>query len=400
MNNAKNILIVDDDIHLRDALKYALERESFQISKSGSKEECLIRLMQEVPDLILLDVVLPDVNGVDLAKEILNNPLYASASIILMSGRKTQNSSIKEGIKSGALHFLPKPIDIQELIQLINLVFRVKDLENKRLHIEHSYNHLLLNANDLLFILDEKYRILSLSKSFETVCGLEVPSKIGSLFVELISDESKKIWTTSAKKTLNDETLPPFDLFLLNTFNNQIPVNVQLTKTQQNEQGAVSLIGIAKDLRTIKLLEAQTNDFETNDTKNLREISSWESMSFSNTSLTEYAYEVSALADSKSEIFGNMLKAYQQLIESAIEQRIYKVEIDQKYKQRMFANELGFLKAGPKELVKLHTTFYQNLNSNINAKQAAIYHEEARIILLTVMGYLVSFYRNRNSQKS
>lgn len=393
MNFEKNILIVDDDIHLQSALKRALLKNGYLVKTANSIAGCRAQLMESVPGLILLDVVLPDGTGTDFIKELRSGNLYETVGIFLMSGLKTDNDFVEEGLNSGALYFVRKPFNLNDLIQQINLIFKVRQLEHNRLQSEERLNHFFNNANDILFIIDNKGKILNISKSYEEITGIPVSITTGKNFSTLLAEPSQGNWINNMQIINEGGILPSFEILFINTFENVIPVDILLTKSTTVDGKDSVLVGIAKDLRTIKLLEA--NSGETENYTN-RELEIWEKMTVPSTRLTEITYEVSAFTDEKSEIFINMVNAYRQLIDLAIEQRIYKIERENKLKQRMYANELGFLKAGPKDLIKIHTTFFKTLDGKLNSKKAAIYHEEARIILLAVMGYLVSFYRNKN----
>ena len=295
------------------------------------------------------------------------------------------------------MYFVRKPFDLNELIQQINLIFKVRQLEEKRLQTEERLNHFFNNANDIFFIVDVRGTILSISKSYEEITGIPVSKTSGQNFSKLVAEINRNTWENNLKRIAEGGVLPSFEILFVNTFDNFIPVDLQLTKSGLGNDKDPVIVGIAKDLRSIKLLEAGSEYAENNEGNKNRELEVWEKMTIPSTRLTEITYEVSAFTDESSEIFLNMVNAYRRLVDLSIEQRIYKIENENTLKQRMFANELGFLKAGPKDLIKIHTTFYKTLSGKLNAKKAAIYHEEARIILLAVMGYLVSFYRNRNS---
>ena len=397
MNKEGKILIVDDDIHLQNALKRALQKSGYKVKIADSIQNSRARIMENIPDLILLDVVLPDGNGMDYIKELRLSNLYESVGILLMSGLKTDNQFIEEGLNSGALYFMRKPFNLNDLVQQISLIFKVRQLEEKRLQTEERLNHFFNNANDIFFIIENSGKILNISKSYEEITGIPVSETAGKNFSKLVAKISLPIWENNIKRISEGGVLPSFEILFVNTFGNPIPVDIQLTRSKLNSEHESVIIGIAKDLRALKYLEENADEIERLGNEQSRELESWEKMTIPSTRLTEITYEVSAFTNEQSEIFVNMVNAYRRLVDLSIEQRIYKIENENSLKQRMFANELGFLKAGPKDLIRIHTSFYKTLSGKLNAKKAAIYHEEARIILLAVMGYLVSFYRNRNS---
>lgn len=391
----KNILIVDDDLHLSAALKRSLVKEGFSVDVAESITDCSHKLMIKQPDLILLDVVLPDGNGLSQAEKITQNPNYASVGIILMSGQKTDKISVDLGLESGAIQYVQKPFNINELLQRIHLIFRVRDLEKRRKGIEEQYNLLFANTSDLFFALDANGKIADLSKSFEEVLGIPRIELSDKKYESLVVDEHKELWLKNFNIISKGEVLPSFQLLLANAFKNNIPVEVQLTKSINKDTSEPVYLGIAKDLRKIILYGEE----HTVTVDGIDKESAWELISNTNTSFTEGSYELSALNDKNSTTFLNMLQAYKRLVEKSIEDRIYKSNTESISQQRMYANELGFLKAGPKDLIRIHTELYKSLVNNITEKKLGVYIEESRIVLLSIMGHLVSFYRNRNNQK-
>jgi len=117
---ATKILLVDDDALLRRSIKYQLEREGYQIFAAEDGEEALASARNVRPDLILLDIGLPDYNGLDLARTLhreLNTPL------IFLTAR-SQEIDIVVGLELGAEDYITKPFGMRELVARIRVVLR------------------------------------------------------------------------------------------------------------------------------------------------------------------------------------------------------------------------------------------------------------------------------------
>ena len=397
MEKRSRILITDDDVHLRAGIIKSLKDFDYEIEEAGTLAECREKMAERMPDLILLDLVLPDGDGLEFAGQIANDPSFHNPGILLMSGLKADKRTVSRGLGSGALYFSSKPLDMKDLVQRIQLIFRVKELERNRLRMEVRFEHLLSNTSDLLFLLSENGVILNLSKSYEDICGIPPAGKINRNFIDIVAPVSKAQWTRNLARVVDNIVIPSFEIFLLNDSGNHIPFDLQITKSQDEDSTLTVVIGIGKDLRNNKLLEAETEGERNKSNDNRREASVWEKMSVSQTNETRRTYEVSALEDEDSDTFKHLLQVYRELVDSAMEQRIYRIEKDQKQSIMVLANELGFLKAGPQDLVRLHSSYYRGISESYNVKKLAAYHEEARIILLSVMGYLVTYYRNRKT---
>ncbi len=100
------------------------------------------------------------------------------------------------------------------------------------------------------------------------------------------------------------------------------------------------------------------------------------------------------LHDSAPIVFEEMMRFYGEAIELALEQRAFKVKHDVSEGLRAIAERLGFLRAGPRDVVEIHSTVLQSKLKGANALKAQAYTEEGRLLVLELMGYLVSYYRN------
>jgi two-component system response regulator RpaA len=115
----KKVLIVDDDAEIVDLLVEVLSRDGrFDIKTATSGYEAGIHTQQFRPDCILLDYMLPDVNGNVVCHTIRKNPEFENIKIIIVSGVIKQDE-IDQLLKSGAQDFIKKPFDINELVKRI-----------------------------------------------------------------------------------------------------------------------------------------------------------------------------------------------------------------------------------------------------------------------------------------
>jgi DNA-binding response OmpR family regulator len=119
----KKILLIEDDADLFALLKYNLEREGFALvgaqTGKGATELC----RRERPDLILLDIMLPDSDGLDICKGIRSHPELAHIPVIFLTARASEADRIV-GLELGANDYIVKPFFIRELIARIKIHFR------------------------------------------------------------------------------------------------------------------------------------------------------------------------------------------------------------------------------------------------------------------------------------
>lgn len=121
---AKNtILIIEDDLALNEMLRFLLKRNGYktmQATNAGDADKCL---KEKLPDLILLDWMLPGMDGLDYARKLKTHPLTIDIGIIMLTAKGEQEDKIK-GLDSGADDYVTKPFSTNELLARIRAAIR------------------------------------------------------------------------------------------------------------------------------------------------------------------------------------------------------------------------------------------------------------------------------------
>src|SRR5687767_414314 len=131
------ILIVDDEEVLRDVLDAVLRREGYDIVAAASGEEALSILDKEEVDLMVLDIMLPGISGIDTLRSVrISNP---NLPVIVITAFSSIDGAI-EAMKHGAFHYIPKPFKNEEVVLTVNKALEQRRLtyENERLKAELS----------------------------------------------------------------------------------------------------------------------------------------------------------------------------------------------------------------------------------------------------------------------
>ena len=120
---AQTILIIDDDIDTLKLVGIMLERKGFRILASTTGEKGLQMANMEYPDLVLLDVMIPDINGYEIARRIRSDPATENTPIIMFTARSQVDDKV-EGLESGADAYITKPARPRELFAQVNSVLK------------------------------------------------------------------------------------------------------------------------------------------------------------------------------------------------------------------------------------------------------------------------------------
>lgn len=109
-----HILIVDDEPQTRGSIRRILEDEGHTVSEAGSGNEALTLLKIRQPDLIVLDIIMPGMSGIDLCRRLRADPFYGRLPIIFLTA-KSRPDDIAAGLDAGADDYITKPVEVIEL---------------------------------------------------------------------------------------------------------------------------------------------------------------------------------------------------------------------------------------------------------------------------------------------
>jgi len=114
----KKILVVDDEVDLVETIRFPLEAEGFTVLVSYNGEDALNQARTENPDLILLDIMLPKLDGYKVCRLLKFDERYRNIPILMLTA-KTQEKDKTIGIETGADEYITKPFDMDELLEKV-----------------------------------------------------------------------------------------------------------------------------------------------------------------------------------------------------------------------------------------------------------------------------------------
>ena len=109
------VLIVDDDLAVLRMMEYIFDRADYEVHLAASGPEALSKVNETKPDLIILDVMMPDVNGLEVCQRLRAEPASAHLPIIMLSAKDQLEDKVN-GFEAGADDYVAKPVDPEELL--------------------------------------------------------------------------------------------------------------------------------------------------------------------------------------------------------------------------------------------------------------------------------------------
>src|SRR6266404_4512394 len=129
MNNPPRILVVDDNATNRDILTTRLKAHGYETLQAADGEEALASVKQHRPDLILLDVMMPNLDGIETCRRLKGDDTFPFLPIILVTAR-ADSKDIVAGLEAGADEYLTKPVDQAALVARVRSMLRIKALHD------------------------------------------------------------------------------------------------------------------------------------------------------------------------------------------------------------------------------------------------------------------------------
>jgi two-component system cell cycle response regulator len=126
LRNGARILVIDDDPQITRLFSIFLGDEGYKVTVGSRAADAISKARSLSPDLILLDVRMPDLDGYETTRRLKGDPVTSSIPVILITGLNDQDNKLK-GLEAGADEFLPKPVDPSELLVRIRSMLRLKE---------------------------------------------------------------------------------------------------------------------------------------------------------------------------------------------------------------------------------------------------------------------------------
>jgi len=196
-------MIVDDTPANIDVLRRILSEDGFEISIAMSGEAALSLVEKNRPDLILLDVMMPGINGFETCGKLKSNPATKDIPVILVTA-KTEVEDIVHGFKVGGVDYIAKPFKREEVVSRVQTHLKIEQLIqekgnlNKKLQYQNnelveSQNQcrvILEKSSDGVFSLDTEGKILSCNARFSSFLEFEVKELIGKPIMDIVNSEN------------------------------------------------------------------------------------------------------------------------------------------------------------------------------------------------------------------
>jgi PAS domain S-box-containing protein len=192
MSSIPRILIVDDEPHICESLKILLKRQGYDMFTANSGRDALALLESQAFDLLLLDMVIPDMSGFEIMDHV--GRCRYDLSIIVITGNASLESAVT-ALRKGAFDYLKKPFEYEELLKRVGNALEQRRLAREKAvtdlqlaRSEERYQMLVQNSPDIIYVLDRQGCFAFVNRTVERLLGYDPHRLIGRPFVTIVHD--------------------------------------------------------------------------------------------------------------------------------------------------------------------------------------------------------------------
>lgn len=259
--NQKLVLIVDDDPSIRLLMRESLEAAGFRVEEAEAGEQALALLADSTPDLIMLDVILPGIDGFEVCALVRDIPGKANIPIVLVTGNNDLEY-IQRAYDMGVTDFITKPITWGSIAYRVNFIIRattaffdLKKLQETLKKSNDLYHSLVETSQDLIWRCDAEGRYTFLNLAWEHVFGYELDEMLGKKFTDFQCSKHAERDLIAFNKLMVDGSISEFETVHIGKSGNEIHLVFNALATYDNDGKVVGTSGTAYDITQRKLME-------------------------------------------------------------------------------------------------------------------------------------------------
>lgn len=153
---SEKVVVIEDEADIREVVEYNLEREGYSVAVSGDGEHGIDLVRREAPDLVLLDLMLPGLDGIEVCRRLKSDDVTASIPIIMVTA-KGEESDVVLGLQIGADDYVIKPFSPKELTARVKAVLRRGPLKQEQQGGERvAHEGLVVDVGRYVVTIDDK----------------------------------------------------------------------------------------------------------------------------------------------------------------------------------------------------------------------------------------------------
>lgn len=388
------ILVVDDDRSMRLSVMRLLHKEGYEVYAAESGEDAICLARQHHPDLILMDVKMPGLDGFEAGKKIKADPELKDIFLVHLSAQREPAARRMEGLESGADGYISQPVENEELLSRVRAFLRHKKSVDSLRASERRYRDLYAGNPLPMWIYDcGTFVILDVNEAAVRHFGYPKSELIGTPLADLVVTEERESFYISLIDVVSEGREKCWRYRTKNGGVREIESVEQELIWDGRMARAVLLSDVSVrnqiDRERLALLERYEREF-----RSLKLVSQFKP------ARPEDVSDDSPSDPALRARFDLLTERYVQMVERALEQRVYRVEHNVSQELEHMSDELFEMVASPRDLVELHVRAMKRLVPDPNAPRAQGYLECGRLVIIELLGHVLARYRSYYTKRS
>lgn len=256
------ILCVDDDPDLLNIYVSILRSAGYEVLETSTGNECLRIAQKAHPDLILLDVVLPDISGIDVCQQIKTDPELYGTYVILISGIETSSEGQAHGLETGADGYIVRPITARELLARVQAMLRLKQAETAQREMNVKLNTLIDSIPDAIFFKDIKGEHILVNKAAERMTSLKKNHILGKTCEQILPPDLAEMCHKSDEEVIKRREPIRIEESMTDKKGETIFLDTIKSPIFNDEGAMAGFVGISRDITERKQMEEELRNSE------------------------------------------------------------------------------------------------------------------------------------------
>jgi PAS domain S-box-containing protein len=260
LSRNSSILIVDDDNATREMFAVCLRTKGYDVREAGTGWQGLELARKYTPDLILLDVRLPDISGMEVCKQVKADPALTDVFVAFCTGEATGVENKVDGLEIGADEYLIKPFGLQELLARVRTLLRLRDTTAALRASEDHYRRLIDILPDAICLISPQGRLISVNSQAVAMLGYDNPGELlNKNILDLIPAREHGKADISI---LKDRIIRNVEYTLLKRNGELFDAELSATVTADKDGHTAGVVCVARDITRRKQAEKILRDSE------------------------------------------------------------------------------------------------------------------------------------------
>ncbi len=261
MNKITRILVVDDNLEILHLLSEMLRVHGYEVMEASTGRQGLQMTRQMRPDLLLLDVVMPDLSGVEVCRRIKADALLSDVFVVLVSGQATSSAEMIGGLEAGADEYIAKPVDSAEFLARIRTIVRLRDTTAALRASERHYRSLVDILPDGVGMIDLEGRIADANRQAVAMWGFaDRAEMLGKNTLELLRPEDHERFKRNMASALKTGLMRNAEYTMIRKAGQRFAVELSAAVSTNADGRAVGLVAVARDITERKHAEEELRD--------------------------------------------------------------------------------------------------------------------------------------------